>query len=145
MQTNGHTVGKGRPTNGEPPDEPTTDQVRLTVAQAAASLGMTEGAGSACDLRALRGPELVELRLFEPLRSESLTCGLRERSGAFGGDEGDGAASEARAGQPRAQSTSPPRSFDKGVELGRGDLEVVAQGVVRAVHEMTEASEVFRP
>lgn len=45
MQTNGH---QERPTTGEPSDvptgEPPTDQVRLTVAEAARALGITEGA-----------------------------------------------------------------------------------------------------
>src|SRR5215207_2639655 len=99
----------------------------------------------ACDLRAGRGAKSVEYRFFEALFSEPVPGGIREEVGLCCGDEGDGAAAEARSGEPRAQSAGLARGLDEGVELGGRDLEIVAHGEVRVVHEATEGREIFLP
>src|SRR5919107_863827 len=56
---------------------------------------------------------------------------------------GEVAAAEACSGKPRTQSAGLARSLDEGVELGGRDLEIVAHGVVRVVHEATEGREIL--
>ena len=52
------------------------------------------------DLRAGHRAELVERWFLEALLFEPATGGVRKGAGLPGGDEGDGAAAEARAGEP---------------------------------------------
>src|SRR5919107_3323260 len=104
--------------------------------------GALRTVGLARDLRAGRGAKSVEDRFFEALFSEPVPGGIREGVGLCCGDEGDGAAAEARAGEPRAQSAGLARGLDEDVELGGGYLEVVAHGQVRVVHETTEGREI---
>src|SRR5919112_1350641 len=101
--------------------------------------------GLARDLGAGRGAKSVEYRFFEVLFSEPVPGGIREGVGLCCGDEGDGAAAEARAGEPRAQSAGLARGLDEGVELGGRDLEIVAHGEVGVVHEAAEGREIFLP
>src|ERR687898_2077271 len=110
--------------------------------------GALRTVGLARDLGAGRGAKSVEYRFFEVLFSEPVPGGIREGVGLCCGDEGDGAAAEARSGEPRAQSAGLTRGLDEGVELGGGDLEIVAHGEVRVVHKAAEGGEVafsYRP
>src|SRR5919107_3192361 len=107
--------------------------------------GALRTVGLARDLRAGRGAKSVEYRFFEALFCEPVPGGIREGVGLSFGDEGDGAAAESCSGKPRTQSAGLSRGLDEGVELGGRDLEIVAHGEVRVVHEATEGREILLP
>ena len=66
-----------------------------------------------------------------------------EGGGVIGGDEVDGAAAEASAGEARAEAAGLLLGEgDEDVDLGAGGLEVVAEAEVGFVHEFAEAGEV---
>src|SRR5918998_4823740 len=117
----------------------------LIDTQFSARNGALRTVGLARDLCAGRGAKSVEYRFFEALFSEPVPGGIREGLGRCFGDEGDGAAAEACSGKPRAQSAGLARGLDEGVELGGRDLEIVAHGEVRVVHEATEGREILVP
>src|SRR5215212_11946915 len=104
-------------------------------------------AGSRQDLagnfRPCRGDELVEGGFPEFAFGERLPTRVRKRSGLTSCNEGDRAPTEARACETCAPGTVLLRHFYEGVQLGRGDLVVVAQRGVRGVHQAPELVEVL--
>src|SRR5918995_2599131 len=94
------------------------------------------------NLRPGRGDELVVRGFLETTSGEGLLAGARKRGGLVFGYEGDRAAAKASAGETRTPGTLLFRSFYEGVQLGRRDLVVVAQGGVRGVHQASELVEV---
>src|SRR5919112_334821 len=98
--------------------------------------------GLICELRPCCWNELVECWLLEFAFGEGLRAGFRQRSGLDFWHEGDRAPTEAGAGETGPSGTVLLRCFYEGIQLGGRDLEVVAQGGVRSVHQASELVEV---
>ena len=106
-------------------------------------------AESGIDIRPLSAPGggegFVEAGLSVAARHEGALRDARQLVGDSWRDQGYGAATEARAGEPCPGGPGLPRELYERVELPRGDLVVVAQRAMRFVHEAPESPVVLRP
>src|SRR5918998_157911 len=84
-------------------------------------------------LRPCGGDELVECRFLEA--AQDLAAG---GVGLPGPPRGDGAPAETGARKPGSRGSGLLCELDEGVQLGGRDLEVVAHGGVRGVHQAPE-------
>src|SRR5215210_948855 len=82
-----------------------------------------------------------DARLAEARARERTAYGHRDVVDGVLGNEGEGRAAEAPADHPRPERACLRRRLDRRVELGSGDLEVVAQGGVRGAQEGPELCE----
>src|SRR6478609_3328944 len=97
-----------------------------------------EDRGSALAARALRRDDREEVRLPEAVLGERAVEGDEDAADRVDGDESDGRAAEAAAGHARADRAVRLRRLHGEVELGHGDLEVVAHGDVGGVEQLAD-------
>src|SRR5919112_1451234 len=89
-------------------------------------------------LRPCGGDELVECRFLEAALCEGAQDLAAEGVGLSGSHQGDGATAETGARKPGSRGSGLLCELDEGVQLGGRDLEVVAHGGVRGVHQAPE-------
>src|SRR6266516_2537212 len=96
---------------------------RFREVQTNSGSGEAAGAAARTDREDLGGREVADGEVLQDLPGRLGFAVQR--------DQGDGAAAEAAAGHARAECTGRQGRLDGGVQLLAGDLEVVAQRVMR--------------